>query len=214
MYNIDIDMGNPESGTPLIQMMAYAQFKKDEDNLSSPKIDASIVELFIKKGAVLSRVFTSPLDTMKYGCSNSTALELSISLQRFDIIEVLIKKGTDPILGGDGIASPLLHEYILFGTHNFVQWLFSNHLEESRIEGFIDRVLETRVLFRDMENDGSLESKSPTHALLLCGHKKAINYLLQRKPELLHERDSFKRTALHIAAAEGDLESVKFLLNW
>jgi hypothetical protein len=139
----DFDMGNMESGSPLIQMMIYAYIKQTEEGLSSPQIDVSIVKFFTDHGTVLSRVLMAP----EY--DKSTALELAISFQQLNIVQVLIEAGADPILCGDGVVSPLLVEYTLFGTFSFIRWLLENHLGQSKIPGFIDRLLETGVLFRD-----------------------------------------------------------------
>ena len=198
-------MGNEKSGSPLLQMMAYARIRRKQDNLSSPRIDVSMLELFIEKGAVLSRVLTAG------SCNMSTALEMAISLQRFDIVKLLIDAGVDPILCGDGEISPLLFEYNLFGTHNFIRWLLNEHLRQHQIPAFVDHLLSTGVIFRNLE--ASFKG-CPVHALLLCGHKETIHDLVQKKPELLEKCDSFGRTALHVAAEEGDLISVKILLEW
>ncbi|CAI8015846.1 Transient receptor potential cation channel subfamily A member 1 homolog [Geodia barretti] len=205
----DFDMGNMESGSPLIQMMIYAYIKQTEEGLSSPQIDVSIVKFFTDHGTVLSRVLMAP----EY--DKSTALELAISFQQLDIVQVLIEAGADPILCGDGVVSPLLVEYTLFGTFSFIRWLLENHLGQSKIPGFIDRLLETGVLFRDNMKNTVMEvyGRSPAHAFLLCRHKEAIDYLVQRRRELLEECDPFGRTALHLAAEEGDLESVRILLD-
>ena len=206
----DFDMGNTESGSPLIQMMIYAYIKQTEEGLSSPQIDVSIIKFFTDHGTVLSRVLMAP----EY--DKSTALELAISFERLDIVQVLIEAGADPILCGDGVVSPLLVEYTLSGTFNFIRWLLENHLGQSKIPGFIDRLLETGVLFRDDMKRTVMEvyGRSPAHALLLCRHKQFVDYLVQRRRELLGECDPFGRTALHLAAEEGDLDSVRILLGW
>ena len=206
----DFDMGSMDTGSPLIQMMIYAYIKQTEEGLPSPEIDVSIVKFFTDNGTVLSRVLMAP------DYDKSTALELAISFQRFDIVQVLIEAGADPILCGDGVVSPLLVEYTIFGTFNFIRWLLNNHLNEAKIPAFIDRLLETGVLFRDDMKHTLMEvyGRNPAHAFLLCGHEQTIKYLIQKKPELLGECDPFERTALHLAAEEGDLDSVKILLNW
>ena len=203
-------MGNTDSGSPLIQMMVYACIKQTEESLPSPILDVSVVKLFTANGTVLSRVIYAK------GYDNCTALVLAICFQRFDIIQVLIEAGADPILCGDGNVSPLLVEYPLFGTHNFVRWMFSKYLSPSHIQAFINRLLETGVLFNDKMRHtmGFVYGKNPVHAFLLCGHKQAIKYLVYKKPELLKECNPSNSTALHLAAEEGDLTSVKILLDW
>ena len=203
----DIDMGNTETGSPLIQMMLYASIKQTEESLPRPNIEVSIVKWFVDNGTVLSRV----LRANDY--DNSTALEFAITFQRLDIVQVLIEAGADPILCGDGVFSPLVIEYSISGTNNFVRWLLDN---KSNIPAFIDRVLETGVLFRPEMKDYVLQTygRSPVHAFLLSRHEETIQYLVQQKPELLEETDASERTALHVAAEEGDLESIKILLEW
>ena len=205
----DIDMGNMESGSPLIQMMVYADIKQKEGKIPYPKVDASIVNFFVMNGTVLSRVLMAP------DYDKSTVLELAIAFQRFDIVQVLAKAGVDLILCGDGVLSPLLVEYTLNGTHNLIKWLFNTHLSQSHIPAFIDRLLETGVLFRDNMKHTVMEvyGRNPAHAFLLCCHKQAIQYMVEKKPGLLGECDPFGKTALHLAAEEGDLDSVKILLN-
>ena len=210
LHIADIDMGNQKSGTPLLQMMVYAYIKQREENLPTPKIKVSIIKLFIDNGAVLSRVLMAP-DFNKY-----TALQLAISFNHLDVVKVFIEAGADPILCGDGVISPVLVEYTLFGTHNFVRWLLNDHLTQSQMPAFINRLLQSGVLFGNAMKHIIMEvyGKSPAHAFLLCGHRQTIQCLVQRKPELLEECDPFGRTALHLAAEEGDVHSVKILLDW
>ena len=148
----------------------------------------------------------------------STALELAINYQGFDISHLLVKRGADPFLYGDGVISPLLVEYLLFGSHRFLQWLLNDYLSHSQksVTEFIDHLLNEGVLFRDNMKHTFMEvyGRSPAHAFLLCRHKEAIDYLVQRRRELLEECDPFGRTALHLAAQEGDTESVRILLDW
>ena len=207
---VDIDMGNTECGSPLLQLIAYAQIKKLEEGEKEAKIDKSIVELFIKKGAQLSRVIRAR------GCNNSTALVFAINHQRLDIIQLLIDNGVDPILCGDGDVSSLFTEYAHLSSHKFIQWLLNERIPESEIQSFINRILETQVLIRDTTKRrmNCKFYKAPAHAFLLCGHKLFIECLVEKKPELVKEVDPFGRTALHLAAEEGDLDSVKILLSW
>ena len=186
-------------------MMIYAW---SEDN-SSPNIDAEIVSFFIKNKVVLSRVICAP----KY--FNSSALELAIVFRRIDdIAKILIEEGNvDPLLCGDGIVSPVLWEYALFGTINFLKLILNNYRNETQLTG--NRVLDTGILF-----GGPLEckfervyGKNTVHAFLLSAHQEIITELLGARPDLLEKKDPFGRTALHLAAEEGDLESVKVLLS-
>ena len=191
-------------------MMAYAQIKKSEEGEKEAKINESIVKLFIKKGAQLSRVMRAR------GCNNATALVFAIIHQHLVIIKLLIDKRVDPILCGDGDISPLLTEYAHLSSHKFIQWLLNERIPQSEIPSFINRILETQVLIRDTTKRrmNCKFYKAPAHAFLLCGHKQFIECLVEKKPELVKEVDPFGRTALHLAAEEGNLHSVKILLGW
>ena len=197
-------MGNKKTGSPLIQMMIYAW----SEDKSSPNIDAEIVSFFIKNKVVLSRVIRAPLYI------NSSALELAIVFERIDVAEIIIKEGNvDPLLCGDGIVSPVLMEYANFGTNNFLIWVLNNYRNKTQLTGH--RVLDTGILFgpkleRKFEK---VFGKSPVHAFLLSAHQEIITELLGARPDLLEVKDPFGRSALHLAAEEGDLESVKILLS-
>ena len=194
-------MGTPESGTPLIQMMVYCQIQKNPQQL-----DISIVHYFIEKGAVLSRVLNRGV------CENCTALALSINLKRFDVSKALVQKGVDPVLGGEPKMRPVLQEYIQFGSNHFLSWLLNEHLKD--IQEFIKKLFENQ-LFANAETNcfASLLGRNTAHAFLLCGKEEAVEYLLEKQPDLLHEQDTFKKAALHIAAEKGDLETVNILLD-
>ena len=196
-------MGNEQSGTPLLQMLVYCLFQQKPD-----KLDISIVQHFIKKGAVLSRVLTAG----RY--ENSSAIEFSISLCRFDVTKMLVKAGVDPILGGDPTMGPIFMEYIFYGSHNFIKWFLGEHLTHKKIPAFINRLLNENVFsnyetYRYAFNLG----RNVAHAFLLSGHKKAIHCLLDKKPDLLMRCDPFKKSALHLAAEKGDCETVRILLG-
>lgn len=210
LHIADVDMGAPKSGTPLIQMMVYCQIQKKPHQL-----DISIVHYFIEKGAVLSRVLDEGV------CENCTALALSINLKRFDVTKALVQKGVDPVLGGEPRMRPVLQEYIQFGSNHFLSWLLNEHLPHMEIPEFIRRLFENELFAnRETNHFASLLGRNSAHAFLLCGKRKAVECLLERQPDLLHQHDSFKKAALHIAAEKGDLETVNILLakyvamNW
>ena len=195
-------MGNPYSGTPLLQMLAYCLIQQKPDQL-----DISIAQYFIEKGAVLSRV----LNAGNY--EHSTALEFAINLRRFDLAQKLVEAGVDPILGGDPRMGPIFVEYVYFGSHNFIKWLLGEHLTQ-HIPAFIDHLLKEKVF---SNREGSLYAlrlgRNIAHAFLLSGHKDAVHCLLDKKPDLMKECDLFKKSALHLAAENGDCNSVRILLE-
>ena len=195
-------MGDKESGTPLLQMLAYFIIQKKPQH----ELDISIDQYFIEKGAILSRVCNAGM------CTNATALALSISLYRFDVAEMLVKAGVDPIQGGAPDMRPIFTEYVNFGTHNFITRLLS----ESCIPAFVDRLLDPQLqLFSNdvIKWSASQKGRNVAHAFLLSGNKEVIHCLLARKPDLMNECDPFLNTALHLAAEKGDCESVCILLD-
>ena len=199
-------MGDKTSGTPLLQMMMYAKLKEKEKEL-----DAKAVAFFIDSETNdLGRVLTCG----NYG--NTTALEMAISFQRFDIAKMLVEKGADPILGGDGNISPVFFEYGYVGTNMFIQWLLEEYQSQGEIPAFIDRFLGSNVLYREemRHTVTTVYGRNPAHTFLLSGNEEAITYLVEKNRDILKECDIFKRTALHVAAEEDDSTSVKILLDW
>lgn len=186
-------------------MMMYAILQKNKDQ---PKID--IVQFFIDKGEVLSRVLTAG------GSENSSALDMSINLRRFDIARLLIEAGVDPIYGGDPQWKPIFLEYSQFGTNEFNKWLLDYYQKKNEIPAFVDRLLNGDVFSnRETQKIFSSFGRNIVHTFLLCGHEGAVSCLLGRESgaDLLMECDPFKKTALHIAAEKGDIVNVKILLE-
>ena len=198
-------MGDKKSGTPLLQLLMYAKLKEKEQEL-----DEDVVEYLIESGANLGRVLTHG------SYSNSTILEMAISFHRFDIAQMLVDRGADPILGGDGIVSPVFTEYAQFGTNKFVQWLLKKYQSQGEIPAFINRFLGSNVLYREemRHTITTVFGRNPAHTFLLSGNEEAITYLVDKNRDILKECDLFKRTALHLAARDGDATSVKILLDW
>ena len=195
-------MGSPHSGTPLLQMLTYCQIQQKPDQL-----DISIVQYFIENRAVLSRVLTAGI------CENSTALEMSINLSRFDVAQILVTAGVDPILGGEPNMRPIFLEYAQFGSHNFIKWLLGEHLTH-KIPAFVERLLNEKVFSnRETNHFASILGRNVAHAFLLSSHEETIHCLLKKKPDLLVEYDPLKKSALHLAAENGDRDSVRILLE-
>ena len=210
-HTIDVDMGDRFSGIPLLQMMVYAHNKQKQHKLQRVEINIDVVEYFINRDrAVLRRLIACG------AYDKATALEMAISFQRFDIAEMLVKAGADPILGGDGTTSSIFIEYVQFGTKKFVKWLLEDFLSSDQIQAFVDRLLDTGVMFREMMRHIVTLSygKNASHTFLLSGHEMAIRRLVDKRPDLLKEADYFGRTALHLAARDGDIASVTILLDW
>ena len=198
-------MGDTTSGTPLLQMIMYAKHNEKEKEL-----DVKAVEVFIESEANLGRVLTCGM----YG--NSTALEMAIGFQRIDIAKMLVEKGADPIFGGDGMISPVFFEYGYLGTNVFIQWLLEEYQSRGEIPAFIDRFLGSNVLYRERMRHTIITvfGRNPAHTFLLSRNEEAITYLVEKNRDILKECDRFERTALHLAAQDGDTTSVKILLDW
>ena len=199
----DVDMGSPMSGTPLMQMMVYCQIQRAPQSLS-----ISIINHFIKKSAVLSRVLTAGF------CENTTALEVSIHLQRYDIAQTLVQAGLDPILGGEPNSPPVLMEYLQFGSHNFISWVLDEHLNPQEVPNFVRALLDKGVFSNEATNHfAEVLGRNTVHGILLCGRREAVYSLLDEKPHFMTTCDPFKKTALHIAAEKGDINTVNILLE-
>ena len=197
-------MGNKKSGTPLLQMMIYAIIQR------KPKqIQPNVVTFFIKKGAVLSRVLSNEM------CKNTSVLEMAISLTRFDIAEDLVfKHHVDPIYGGDPDIKPIFAEYGQFGTNQFIKIVLKRYEKMQRIQAFIECVFKKDVFSEELRHTVThVYGRNAAHPFLLSHHEKAINYLVALENGVLEECDKFGRTALHLAAEQGDKESVKILLK-
>ena len=162
-------MGTPRTGTPLLQMLVYAYHEQERNNLPKIPVHIDVVRFFLDNGAILSRILYAG------DYNKSTALELGIIYQRFDICHLLVERGANPFLCGDGVVSPLLVEYACFGTHGFLQRLLDDYLTHSEIPAtdFVSHLLETGVLFRnDMKNTlMEVYGRNPAHAFLLCYSK-------------------------------------------
>lgn len=109
-------------------------------------------------------------------------------------------------------------EHAYYGTNTFLRWYLCEYLEQTHIQNFVQHLVKSGVLRRKRVKKLFLSNygKNPMHAILLCGHRKTIT-ILKAKPEfpdLLNEHDSHKRTALHIAAINGDMVSVRILTKW
>ena len=195
-------MGNRNSGTPLLQLLAYCVIQEKQDQL-----DINIVQFFIDKGAVLSRVLTAGTYI------DSTALEFAINLHRLDVAKMLVEAGVDPILGGDPEVSPIFIEYAYFGSHKFIKWLLGEHLAH-KIPAFINGLLDEKVFSNHETYKFAFNlGRNVAHAFLLSGQEEAIHCLLDKKPDLLMSSDPFNKSALHLAAEKGDCDSVRILLE-
>ena len=212
-------MGKPISrcGTPLLQMFLYAHHQQMKEKLEHPKINIKIVEIFINCGQ-LNRIISAGYS---FNCS---ILTLAISFNLIEIAKLVIKNRLDPIWGGDGEVCPVFLEYLVFKTHNLLKWLLEEHYS-ANFKDFVHRLLDEGAFYkREQVHSFQVLGKNATHAFLLCGHEEAIDCLVeenkrrrQSQPDsnsdILKEVDAFQKTALHLAAEDGDITSVKILLK-
>ena len=224
-----------ERGTPLLQMLLYACIQHLEKNskmnleekMKNPiKIDSAIVRCFIEMGAQLDCVI-SP--------ARFTILTLAIAYQCIDIAKLVIEKQLDTLFAEDGEVFPIFVEYHLFKTHNLLKWLLEEHLRDD-IPSFIHCLLDKEVFFKQQR----IDSNNPAHGFLLCGRKvdreddvgvvfevaeEAICCVVKENIRRQHDQenhhcilkdvvDEYGKTALHIAAMEGDLSSVNIHIKW
>ena len=200
----DVDMGNEKSGTPLLQMMMYAIIQRKPKQLQ-----LGVVKFFIDNGAILSRVLHTR------GCTNAAALEMSISMHRFDIAEELIfEHHVDPIYGGDPKIKPIFVEYGQFGTNHFIKMLLRRYDMQGRLKAFIQCLSDRAIFSEELQHTVThVFGRNAVHAFLLSGHKEAVKCLVEMKPDVLKECDKLGKTALHVAAEQNNLQSVEILLN-
>ena len=197
-------MGNKTSGTPLLQMMMYAIIQKKPGQL-----EFGVVQFFIRNNAVLSRVLTTG------GFTNVGVLEMAISMRRFDIaLKLVFEHNVDPIYGGDPNMKPIFVEYGELGTNRFIKMLLKMYHEEGRLEDFIRCLLNPGIFSPELRHTVTVVyGRNAVHTFLLSGHEEAIRTLVRVKPGVLEERDKLGRTALHVAAEQGDRQSVDILLK-
>ena len=191
-----------------------------EEKLENPiEIKSATVKHFIDRGAQLDCVI-SP--------ARFTILTLAIAYQSFGIVKLVVEKQLDTLFAGDGAIFPIFLEYHLFKTHNILKWLLEEHLRGD-IAGFIHCLLDKEMFFKQR----LIDDNNPAHGFLLYGRKvdevgvasevaeKAICCLVKENKRRQHDKkilrdvvDKYGKTALHIAAMEGDLSSVNIFKKW
>ena len=152
-------------------------------------------------------------------------VELAIQIQRIDIAKLLVQAGANPVCADDSIVEqilPLFIEFFEFGTNRYISWLLHEHLSQDQVAGFIESVLEKKdIIFSSYAKQAFKDQagRHHVHAVLTCGHEGMIKKFISRFPadddgqKTLKAKDSAERTALQVAAGNGDLESVTTLIN-
>ena len=194
------------------------------------EIDTTVVQYFIEKGSPLSRVIVNR-EVDGQGAQPGyrwSMLDLPLTMTTvngFEVAKVLVEFGeVDPITGGtpDGeafIVVPMFQEYCFIGTNNYIRWLCEKHIPNDKRGEFVDRVFEciTSMKNNPRFTTWNYERRTPSHAILTSQHQETITQLVQKGEEqdedFLAETNSTGKTALHMAAENGDLESVKILLQ-
>ena len=192
------------------------------------ELDITMVQYFITKRSPLSRTIYN------YEVSGEdirpafkwSLLDLPLTMpgrNGLEVAKVLVESGkVDPITGGtpDGetfAVVPMFQEYCYIGTNNYICWLFNEHIPSHKRVKFADRILKCITSMKKNPTIWTYEQRTPSHGILTSRHQEAIALLVekgkQQGEEFLKETNSTGKTALHMAAKDGDLESVKILLQ-
>ena len=211
------------TGSPLTQMLIYCLHYGCPERIDGRMVKHLIDcipedKLWEQNGDARRSNFDR---TLALGCP----IELAIQNQRIDIAKQLVQAGADPICAVHDEAEqiiPLFIEFFEFGTNRYMSWLLNEHLSQDEVPGFIETVLDKRaMIFSDFAKKEFQygAGRHHVHAVLTCGHEEMIKKFIEHFPksengqEMLKVKDISERTALQIAAANGDLESVSALLN-
>ena len=213
------------TGTPICQLMLHCLVEKDYEKLNP------MLEYFIQKGAELSgeiAIRHVGLDHSDIGGFPYGMLDLPLSMQRIDCAKVLVKAGVDLINGGSPggekfAVVPMFQEYRDHGTNEFIRWAFNEYIPqhpEIDLERFARRIIQSISNMKDKDKKRwfwQSVQRAPAHAILTSHHEETIKCLIKCGKEigldLLAEKNSTHKTALHVAAEDNDMESVHLLLH-
>ena len=204
-------MGNQLVGTPLVQMFVYCVHHK-----CSQMIDSEIVKQLLDSSSINAAYHYHIHPTSQQCSMVSTPLELTILLQRMDMVELLLRHGADIFAMPSSNSPSVIFEYFEFGTTKILSWLLDDYLSLNDIPGFIKRVLDADILQESvMELFKTRVKRHPAHAILTCGNQDIVEKFLANYPsqDLLGVEDSNGYTALQVAASQNNLASVKVLLK-
>lgn len=194
------------------------------------EVDTTMVDLFIEKGSPLSRTISSlEVDgqDIRSGLTWSL-LDLPLTMTAtngFEVAKVLVEHSrVDPITGGTPTGEafnvvPMFQEYCHAGTNIYIRWLCKEHVPNHKRGEFVDRVLKCITSMKKNRDFSTwvYARRTPSHAILMSRHQETVALLVQKGKEqdedFLTETNSTGKTALHMAAENGDLESVKILLQ-
>ena len=216
----EIDTGCDQCGAPLYQMILHCV-------LQNVEVDAAMVQYFIEKDSPLdSEIYTFEVGGNSTYSTSLLDLPLEMTTANgFEVAKVLVESGkVDPITGGSPRgekfnAVPMFEEYFFNGTNSYIRWLCKEHIPNSKRGEFVNRVLKciTSMKKHEFFTTWIYRQRTPSHAILTSQHQETIALLVQKGKEqgenFLTETNSTGKTALHMAAENGDLESVEILLQ-
>ena len=214
-------------GTPICQLMVHC-LVQDSDKLSG-----TVLNYFKEKGAKVNGkivVHHAGLDTkdskITYGM-----LDLPLSMKKIDCAKTLVvETGVDLISGGNPDCEkfaivPMFQEYRDYGTNEFIRWAINEYIPqhpEIDLKLFAQRIIQCIINMNERDKDPKCGwwppvQRTPAHAILTCHHEKTIKRLIdcgkKNGLDLLDEKSCTGKTALHVAAENGDVESVCILLQ-
>ena len=211
-------------GTPLLQMLFHCFIQDEWDKLS-----VNMLHYFIKDeeaklgGEIATQHVGLQKERVTYGM-----LDLLLSMKRIDCAKELVAAGVDPVIGGCRGGEkfdvvPMFQEYRDHGTNEFIRWAFNEHIPQHKkddLEKFARRIVKSIISMKKSDEKSRVWKsvrRSPAHAVLTSRHNKAVEHLVQCGKEnsldLLAERSSTGKTALHVAAEDNDKDSVHILLQ-
>ena len=211
-----IDSGCDTCGAPLFQMMLHCHAQNHP-----LKLDVNMVRLFIEKGTPLNWEIENHFKDAVTNVYSWSALDLPLTMNNIDLAKVLVEEGKiDPITGGcprgeEFNVIPMFQEYCFHGTNEFISWVCNDHLPQHKRNEFTDRVLSCIESMKSHKyfKVWVFQRRTPAHAMLTCGHRETIELMVHKNKALLVDKNSTGKTALHMAAEEGDVCSVEVLLD-
>ena len=208
------------TGTPICQLMVHCLVHNPEE-LNDTKLSYFTANRGTLNGMIL--VHHVGLDAkesdIKYGM-----LDLPLSMKKIDCAKWLVGKGVDLISGGSSDCEkfaivPMFQEYRDYGTNEFICWAFKEYIPQHpgiHIEKIIECIIYMKKRDKGIKWWPSVQ-RAPAHAILTSQHEETIKRLVEIAKDkglnLLEEKSCTGKTALHVAAENGDVESVHILLQ-
>ena len=208
------------TGTPICQLMVHCIVRSPEE-LNDTKLS-----YFTDNGGNLNgkmlvhHVGLAKESAIKYGM-----LDLPLSVKKIECAQWLVEKGVDLISGGnidceEYAIVPMFQEYRDHGTNKFICWAFNKYIPQHRgID--LKRIIKCIIKMKEKDDDfkwWASVQRAPAHAILTSQHKETIEHLVEIANDefglnLLEEKSCTDKTALHVAAENGDVKSVHILLQ-